>query len=467
MTATPPGSPPVPLRPRPAPGTDPGTGPEAGQRPAPPVLDVVVPVHNEEVDLEPCVRRLHAHLASFPFACRITVADNASTDATAQVAAALAAEIPGVRSVRMEQKGRGRALKHVWSTSDAAVLAYMDVDLSTDLAALLPLVAGLVSGHSDVAIGSRLARSSNVVRGAKREIISRCYNLLLHGTLRVRFSDAQCGFKAIRADVARTVLPLVEDTGWFFDTELLVLAERSGLRIQEIPVDWVDDPDSRVDIVATALADLRGIRRLATAIATGKLPLREVRESLGRGPQPAAVAGVPTSLAGQLGRFVGVGLASTGAYALLYLLLQEVTSAQAANFLALLLTAVGNTALNRRLTFGVRGPEGAGRHQVQGLLVFLLGWALTSGSLVVLHSTAPGATRGAELAVLTAANLAATVLRFLLLRSWVFRDRRHHRPGHQEDRSCAQSPGTRPDDSPSPGAARAVVPVHGARDTTP
>ncbi|NAZ84284.1 glycosyltransferase, partial [Kineococcus sp. R8] len=401
----------------------------AGPRGTRPVLDVVVPVFDEEADLGPCVRRLHAHLAGFPFPSRITIADNASTDATPRVAQELAAQLPGVRWVRMEEKGRGRALKHVWSTSDADVLAYMDVDLSTDLAALLPLVAGLLSGHSDVAIGSRLARGSHVVRGAKREVVSRCYNLLLHGTLRVRFSDAQCGFKAIRADVAQRLLPLVEDPGWFFDTELLVLAERSGLRIQEIPVDWVDDPDSRVDIVATAVADLRGIRRLGTAIATGRLPLQEVRDALGRGPQPVSLGGVPTSLAGQLTRFVGVGLLSTLAYAALYLLFQEGAGAQLANFLALLVTAVANTALNRRLTFGVRGRRGAARHQAQGLLVFLLGWGITAGSLTALHAGAPGAGRGVELAVLTAANLLATVVRFLLLRTWVFPGRRHHRPG--------------------------------------
>ena len=135
----------------------------------------------------------------------------------------------------------------------------MDVDLSTDLNALLPLVAPLLSGHSDVAIGTRLARGSRVVRGPKREIISRCYNLLLRTTLGAEFSDAQCGFKAIRADQARQLLPLVEDKGWFFDTELLVLAERAGLRIHEVPVDWIDDADSRVNIVDTALGDLRGI----------------------------------------------------------------------------------------------------------------------------------------------------------------------------------------------------------------
>lgn len=136
---------------------------------AAPVLDVVVPVYNEEKDLHPCVVRLHGHLArTFPYPFRITVADNASTDATPAVAAALAAELPGVRYVRLAEKGRGRALRTVWSASDAPVLAYMDVDLSTDLNALLPLVAPLISGHSDLAIGSRLARSSRVVRGTKR-----------------------------------------------------------------------------------------------------------------------------------------------------------------------------------------------------------------------------------------------------------------------------------------------------------
>ena len=166
----------------------------------------------------------------------------------------------------------------------------MDVDLSTDLDALLPLVAPLLSGHSDLAIGSRLARGSRTVRGPKREVISRGYNLLLRGTLRARFSDAQCGFKAIRADVARELLPLVEDDEWFFDTELLVLAERAGLRIHEVPVDWVDDPDSRVDIVRTALADLRGIGRLGWALSAGRAAGRRGR-AVGRTSAPAPRAG--------------------------------------------------------------------------------------------------------------------------------------------------------------------------------
>ncbi|UJA10572.1 glycosyltransferase family 2 protein [Streptomyces collinus] len=228
-----------------------------------PVLDLAVPVFNEETDLEPNVRRLHTHLRdTFPYPFRITVADNASTDRTPHIAARLADELAEVAWIRLPEKGRGRALRAAWSGSRAPVLAYTDVDLSTGLAALLPLVAPLISGHSDLAIGTRLAPGSRVVRGPKREIISRCYNTLLRCTLAVGFSDAQCGFKAVRRDVAERLLPLVRDGEWFFDTELLVRAERAGLRIHEVPVDWVDDPDSRVDLVATALADLRGIARM-------------------------------------------------------------------------------------------------------------------------------------------------------------------------------------------------------------
>ncbi|CAL2056239.1 glycosyltransferase [Streptomyces sp. TR1341] len=389
------------------------------------VLDVVIPVYNEEQDLQPCVRRLHEHLTrTFPYAFRITIADNASTDSTPLVAARLAAELPGVGVVRLEQKGRGRALRTVWSASRAPVLAYMDVDLSTDLNALLPLVAPLISGHSDLAIGSRLARSSRVVRGPKRELISRAYNLILRGSLKARFSDAQCGFKAIRGDVARVLLPLVEDTGWFFDTEMLVLAERAGLRIHEVPVDWVDDPDSTVHIVRTATDDLKGVWRIGRALATGSLPLDLLARPFGDDPRDRELTGVPKGLARQLIGFCVVGVLSTLCYLLLYSGFREFCGPQLANGLALLVSAVANTAANRRLTFGVRGRGGAVRHQAQGLVVFAIGLALTSGSLAALDAAGGRPAHSTELAVLVTANLAATVLRFLLFRAWVFPDQR-------------------------------------------
>jgi putative flippase GtrA len=387
-------------------------------------LDVVVPVYNEQADLEPAVRRLHEYLSTrVPLTFRITIADNASTDQTAAIADRLADELPAVTAVHLAEKGRGRALKLVWSHSDAGVLAYMDVDLSTDLAALLPLVAPLISGHSDLAIGTRLHRGSRVVRGTKREFISRSYNLLLRGTLAARFSDAQCGFKAIRADVARELLPLVQDTGWFFDTELLILAERSGLRIHEVPVDWVDDPDSRVNIVQTAKDDLKGVARVGRALASGALPLAEIRRQLGRAPLDPAPPGVPVGMTRQVVRFAAVGVVSTLAYLVLFILLRPVAGAQIANFLALAITAVANTTANRRLTFGVRGRKDVVRHQFQGFGVFVLGLAITSGSLVVLHGMSPEPSNLVEITVLVIANLFATVVRFLLLRSWVFRRR--------------------------------------------
>jgi putative flippase GtrA len=387
--------------------------------------EIVVPVRNEERDLVGSVRRLDAHLRDrFPFTARITIADNGSTDGTWSQAESLESELDSVRAVRLERPGRGGALRSVWSQSDAAVLAYMDVDLSTDLNALLPLLAPLLSGHSDVAIGTRLARGARVIRGPRREIISRCYNLLLHATLGTRFSDAQCGFKAIRADQARTLLPLTSDTEWFFDTELLVLAERAGLRIHEVPVDWIDDADSRVRLIATAVADLRGILRLGTGLARGTISIPALGSPSPPGSrQPGGRASGPGRMAGQLARFIMVGVASTVAYVLLYLLLRGSMAAQAANAVSLLVTAVANTAVNRRVTFGIRGRTHAARHQVRGLIAFGIGLVLTSGALAALHASSARPGRAAEVAVLILANLVATVVRFGLYRSWVFRRR--------------------------------------------
>ncbi|MEA2413163.1 MAG: hypothetical protein QOC77_3724 [Thermoleophilaceae bacterium] len=352
---------------------------------APPQVEVVVPVYNEERVLRHSINRLHAFLSEgFPFTWRIVIADNASTDGTMKMARRLASELPGVSALRLPEKGRGRALRAAWSASEAEVACYMDVDLSTDLRALLPLVAPLVSGHSELAIGSRLANGARVERGAKRELISRAYNHILHATLRARFSDAQCGFKAARTDALRDLLPDVRDEAWFFDTELLVLAQRRGLRVHEVPVDWVDDPDSRVAIVPTALADLRGVARLLAA--------------------------------SQVVRFAAVGVASTVAYALLYLLLRVGLSPTAANAVALAATAVANTAANRRLTFGVRGRTNLLRQHALGAIVFLITLGLTSGAIAVLDALDPHPSRALEAAVLVVASACSTITRFIGLR---------------------------------------------------
>jgi putative flippase GtrA len=354
-----------------------------------PDVDIIVPVHNEQHGLERSIRRLHRFLRdSFPFTWRIVVADNASTDGTPVIGAALANELAGVSYLHLERKGRGRALRTAWAKSDARVVAYMDVDLSTDLRALLPLVAPLLSRHSDVAIGTRLAHGARVVRGPKRELISRAYNVILRTVLRARFSDAQCGFKAVRREALGPLLDDIKDDGWFFDTELLVLAQRRGLRIHEVPVDWIDDPDSRVDIVSTAIADLQGVARLLVA--------------------------------GPVARFLGIGVLSTLAYAVLFLALTGLTGAALANAFALAVTAVANTAANRAFTFGVRGSEQIVRHHLRGALVFVLTLALTTGALAVLHGLDPSPARAIELAVLVAASVTATITRYVALRTWVF-----------------------------------------------
>ncbi|AQZ60513.1 glycosyl transferase, family 2 [[Actinomadura] parvosata subsp. kistnae] len=379
------------------------------------LVEVVVPVYNEQRALRASIARLHTYLtANFPYGFRITIADNASTDNTWQLATELARELPHVRAVHLDEKGRGRALRSVWSRSEADVVSYMDVDLSTDLDAFLPLVAPLLTGHSDLAIGTRLARAARVERGPKREFISRSYNLLLRLGMGARFSDAQCGFKAVRTEIAQALLPGVEDEQWFFDTELLLLAERHGLRIHEVPVDWVDDPDSRVDIVQTALDDLRGLVRVARGTLSGatRVPLS------GR-------AELPKGMAKQLPRFAIVGVVSTLAYLVLYSLLRQVVPPLAANAVALLVTAVANTAANRRFTFGVKGAGGAVRHQFEGLIAFLVGLALTSGSLSLLPA---GVSHGVELVAVIVANAAATLVRFLLLRAWVFNPKRRNTP---------------------------------------
>jgi glycosyltransferase involved in cell wall biosynthesis len=383
----------------------------ATARPA--AVEIIVPVYNEAEGLEQAIRRLHGFLQDFPLTWQITVADNASTDGTLAIAQDLAAELSGIGVLHLEQKGRGRALRAAWLASESPVVSYMDVDLSTELDALLPLVAPLVSGHSDVAIGTRLAHGARVVRGPKREVISRGYNLLLRAALRSGFTDAQCGFKAIRTDVARVLLPLVEDEGWFFDTELLVLAEHNGLRIHEVPVDWVDDPDSRVDVIRTAKGDLQGIWRMVKRLARGSLHVHPLGDR----------TRVEPSLAGQIVRFGSIGILSTALFSLLFHVMAGPIGAVSAGIIAMLLCSLGNTAANRRLTFALRGRTDLVRHHLRGLLVNLLPLTLTTGTLVALDLVG-SANRSVQLVSVTAANAGATVARFVLLRIWVFRPAR-------------------------------------------
>lgn len=377
--------------------------PESRARPA--EVEIVVPVYNEAATLEHSIQRLRRYLdQDFPLSAVVTIVDNASTDATAPLAAALASQLAGVRWRHLDQKGRGRALRAAWSASEAAVVAYMDVDLSTGLEALLPLVAPLVSGHSDLAIGTRLSSGASVIRSPKREVISRCYNLILRGALGRRFSDAQCGFKAMRRDTAAALMPLVADNDWFFDTELLVLAERNGLRIHEVPVDWVDDPDSRVDIARTAWGDLAGIARL----------LREFWSGEGWAEMPERPGRLATRQA--VGRLAGVGVVSTLGFLVLFVLLHPLAGAWIADLVALGMATVANAVVRHRMEAHQPLRADPRRHVLQALAVLATNAVLTLAALALVQPVHPSLTL-ACLAV-TAGTLAAGFLRVLALQAW-------------------------------------------------
>lgn len=391
-----------------------------GQRLA--TVDVVVPVYNEQRALPGCLQALRCYLNDqFPFEWTITVVDNASTDGVLVVARELAECDDRVRVLHLDRKGRGHALRTAWEYSDADVVVYMDVDLSTSLDALLPLVVPLVNGHSDIAIGSRLAPGARTVRSPHREVISRCYNTMIRLTHGARFSDAQCGFKAARTEVIRPLLAHVADDGWFFDTELLLLAEHNGLRVHEVPVDWVEDADSRVQILSTAVADVRGLARVARAKVSGAARVADLpRRPAPRSAHPDAVlAAREHGLGWQLAAFGVIGLVSTLATAVLYALARSWSPPLVANLVALVLVSLLNTEANRRLTFAGAAVSSRRAH-LQGLVVFALYYALTSGALLALGAMVTAPSRWLEVAVLLAASALGTAGRFLLLRTWVF-----------------------------------------------
>ncbi|MPZ98387.1 MAG: glycosyltransferase [Dehalococcoidia bacterium] len=227
-------------------------------------VDLVIPCYNEEHVLRDSVERTLAFLEGHPrHQWRIVVANNASTDRTLEVAQALEAEHTGrVVPLHIPVKGRGIALRTAWLTSEADVSAYMDVDLSTDLRHVPELVDPIADGRADLCYGTRLDKRSQTERGMKREFISRSYVMVLNVLGGLKVSDAQCGFKAISREAARALVPLVKDQRWFFDSELLLVAQKNGYRLHEVPVKWTDDPDTRVDIVSTAMEDLKGVWRL-------------------------------------------------------------------------------------------------------------------------------------------------------------------------------------------------------------
>lgn len=225
-------------------------------------IDVVIPVYNEEQVLAQSIATLRGFLRqSLPQAWRIVIVDNGSTDNTWEIAQALSQEHPDVVCLHLDEKGRGRALRHAWLNSTSDMVSYMDVDLSTKLSAFPQLIQAIEEGY-DIAIGSRLLPGSSLLRSRTREFTSRAYNFLIKAMFRAKFCDAQCGFKALRTATAHQLVPLIQDQKWFFDTELLILAQKRGYRIKEIAVTWVEDPESKVSIPKTALEDIKGLLRM-------------------------------------------------------------------------------------------------------------------------------------------------------------------------------------------------------------
>lgn len=370
-----------------------------------PTVEIALPVLNEERALETSVRRLHRYLRDeFPIDCSIVVVDNASTDDTLSIARRLATELGGIRVLHLAEKGRGRALRAAWTTSTAAVVAYMDIDLSTGLDALLPLVAPLLSGHSDVAIGNRLGATSRVARGPRRELVSRAYNLILRTVFAARFHDAQCGFKAVRREIAGPLLAGVEDDEWFFDTELLLLAEHNGLRVHEVPVDWIDDPDSRVDVLRTAHDDLRGIARVVRRFVTGRGRL---------GLDLEARLPLDDDMGRSVVRFALVGTVSTLATLALFVALRPPLGSIPAIVVALAATAVGNAWAHRRFTLGRRGRDGLRSHAIRSGVLAVAGGAMSVLALLIVHALGGGVV--AEIVALVVAWTVTAVVRLSVL----------------------------------------------------
>jgi glycosyltransferase involved in cell wall biosynthesis len=374
-----------------------------------PLVELAIPVYNEQVILEKSVRRLRSYLdESFPFETLIRIVDNDSTDDTWEIASGLAETVPGVAALHLSQKGKGRAVRAAWSSSTARIVAYMDVDLSTDLDGLLPLVAPLLSGHSDIAIGTRLASSSRVLRGARREVVSRAYHVVLRLALHSEFSDASCGFKAARRESAEALLPLVSDEHWFFDTELLVRAERNGFRIHEVPVDWIDDEDSRVHIRSVARGDLRGIVRLM------------VDRVAGHGDVEQEASTVARIRASQGARYAEVGFLSSVAYLAVFLWLRQPLGMYAANVVAFALSTVGSTIAHARFTFGSKSGMSMRQATMAASMAFLIGIALTTLALSV-EEIAGVLSAVTEVLAILLGTAVAGFIRLILFRASAYR----------------------------------------------
>ncbi|MCX6745528.1 MAG: glycosyltransferase [Candidatus Parcubacteria bacterium] len=232
-------------------------------------LLIVIPSYNEELVIENTLLKLAAYAQQFltDYDYQIIAADNKSTDKTKEKARQLLAKINRLAYLFIEQKGKGLAIKRTWQKyqDDFDFFVFMDADLATDLSALLPLISALAKENYDLAIGSRNLKDSKIQRSLWRRFFSFGYGLLAKLILGTKISDSTCGFKAVNKKVVQEIMPLVKNQTWFFDSELVFLAEKKGFKIKEIPVCWAEPrklDKSKVNVLKVSSQYLKELLRL-------------------------------------------------------------------------------------------------------------------------------------------------------------------------------------------------------------
>lgn len=324
---------------------------------------LVIPIYNEEKIIENTVRETIKYLnENTKYSYILVVADNASTDSSPEIVKNLQKEIPFLEYVRLPKKGRGLALHTVWKDFNAEVVAYMDADLSSPLTSLPNIIDPILNNESDVTFGSRLLPPGQAInRKGKRELTSQGYNFLLQFILGATFKDAQCGFKAISKEKFNQVEEEIKNQNWFYDTELLLISQYKGLRLKEVPITWVDDPDSSVKVFKTIVENLKEMGRVYFTYR-------------------------PESVFIKLFKFAIIGVLSTVGTALLFFLLRFVLDPQLANIVSLSTATILNTIANKRFAFKNKTKDPWGKTIIISAISFLLFWIPTAGSLWLLHN---------------------------------------------------------------------------------
>ncbi|WP_054112469.1 glycosyltransferase [Marinagarivorans algicola] len=239
-------------------------------------IEITIPVLNEEetllAQIETIIQYLSVNDVAPGYSLSLVIADNGSTDGTQDIAVDLAKKYTCVKYIRLEERGVGRALKASWTQSCADIVGYMDLDLATDLKHLKVAFASFDNG-SELVTGSRLARGAKVIgRTPLRSFTSRVFNLIVQTWFGSSFSDGMCGFKFLKRNILASLMAGgAKSDGWFFATELLVVADALKLSIKDLPVEWTDDPNSKVKITKLTVEYLKAMKRLKAELKEKEL----------------------------------------------------------------------------------------------------------------------------------------------------------------------------------------------------